>query len=193
MVFIFGILPNDEKKRCFYEYCYFLQICKFIEKAEVDTFIENSKINKVIAQKDVIFSNSLIEAVNKRIKYDFLFPAELQNFEQTVKQLEKAITEYNDKPYLPLHDLTPSEVFEGKIPDKNMFSNEIAEAKVQRIIENRRFRCINHKSLKTSDFTVPLFQFVKINLLFSYMIIQILNFVQKKTLKKASRYWDGVF
>ncbi|MCD4795479.1 MAG: hypothetical protein K8R54_19775 [Bacteroidales bacterium] len=38
-------------------------------------------INKIIAQKDVIFSNSItcpelvsgIEAVNKRIKYDFLF------------------------------------------------------------------------------------------------------------------------
>ncbi len=122
-------------------------------KAEVDTFIENSKINKVIAQKDVIFSNNItcpelvsgIEAVNKRIKYDFLFPAEIQNFDQTVKQLEKAVTEYNNKPYLPLHGLTPSEVFEGKILDKTMFSKQIAEAKQQRITENRKFRCINHK------------------------------------------------
>jgi len=46
---------------------------------------ENLKINKVVAQKDVIFSNSIIEAVNKRIKYDFLFTTEIKDFKQTVK------------------------------------------------------------------------------------------------------------
>ena len=114
-------------------------------KSEVDTFIENSRINKIIAQKDIIFSNSMIEAVNKRIKYDFLFPAEIQNFNQTVKQLEKAVQEYNNKPYLPLHGLTPNEVFKGKIPDKNMFKNEITTAKLKRIEENRKSKCSNHK------------------------------------------------
>ena len=100
-------------------------------KAEVDTFINTAKINKVIAQKDTIFSNSIacpelvsgIEAVNKRIIYDFLFPGELQNFEQTVKQLEKAVKEYNNKPYQPLFDLTPNEVFNGSIPDKHMVTS----------------------------------------------------------------------
>ncbi len=114
-------------------------------KAEVDTFIENSNINKIVAQKDVVFSNSMIEAVNKRIKYDFLFPAELLNFKQTVKQLEKAVAEYNDKPYHPLHGLTPNEAFEGKLPDKAMFKNEILEAKRQRIIENKKNVCSIHK------------------------------------------------
>lgn len=42
-------------------------------KAEVDSLIQNSNINKIIAQKDIVFSNSMVEAVNKRIKYDFLF------------------------------------------------------------------------------------------------------------------------
>ncbi len=120
-------------------------------KAEVDTFIENSKINKVVAQKDVIFSNSMIEAVNKRIKYDFLFPAELQNFEQTKKQLEKAVAEYNDKPYHPLNGLTPNEVFEGKLPDKAMFKNEILRAKQLRIIENRKNICLIHKQLNRNN------------------------------------------
>jgi len=114
-------------------------------KAEVDTFIESTNINKVIAQKDVIFSNSIIEAVNKRIKYDFLFTVELQNFDQTVKQLEKAVVEYNNKPYHPLLGLTPNEVFEGKLPDKGMFKSEIMEAKRQRIIENKRNVCSIHK------------------------------------------------
>ena len=29
-----------------------------------------------------------IEAVNKRIKYDFMFPGEIQNYEQMVKRLK---------------------------------------------------------------------------------------------------------
>lgn len=114
-------------------------------KAEVDDFIKTSRINKVVAQKDVIFSNSMIEAVNKRIKYDFLFPAELQNFAQTVKQLEIAVDEYNGKPYSPLHGLTPNEVFDGNIPDKKMFKNEIAPAKTRRITENKVNICSVHK------------------------------------------------
>jgi len=87
----------------------------------------------------------MIEAVNKRIKYDFLFPAELQNFKQTVKQLEKAVAEYNDKPYHPLHGLTPNEVFAGKIPDKAMFKSEIMEAKRLRVTENKANICTEHK------------------------------------------------
>jgi len=122
-------------------------------KAEVDTFIKNSKINKVVAQKDVIFSNSMIEAVNKRIKYDFLFPTEIKDFKQTVKQLETAVEEYNNKPYFPLHGLTPNEVFAGKLPDKTMFKNEIIKAKQLRtakpspkvIIENKKDICQIHK------------------------------------------------
>ena len=114
-------------------------------KAEVDDFINSNSINKIIAQKDVLFSNSMIEAVNKRIKYDFLFPVELQDYKQTVKQLEKAVEEYNDKPYGPLFGLTPNEVFDGELPDKTMFAEQIAQAKQKRIAENRKNQCSNHK------------------------------------------------
>ncbi len=33
-------------------------------KADVDTFINTTNINKVIAQKDTVLSNSMIEEVN---------------------------------------------------------------------------------------------------------------------------------
>ena len=87
----------------------------------------------------------MIEAVNKRIKYDFLFPAEIQNFEQTVRHLEQAVEIYNNKPYHPLHGLTPNEVFAGKLPDKMLFKQQIADARRQRIEENRKSKCMNHK------------------------------------------------
>lgn len=39
-------------------------------KAEVDGFVNRDDINmrKTIAQADIIFSNNMVEAVNKRIK-----------------------------------------------------------------------------------------------------------------------------
>ena len=51
-------------------------------KGAVNEFISNGSINmnKVIALIDVMFSNSMIEAVNKRIKYDYLFRFETQKF-----------------------------------------------------------------------------------------------------------------
>ncbi|WP_246047781.1 hypothetical protein [Leptospira ilyithenensis] len=44
-------------------------------KGELDGWINRSgvAINKIIAQKDVTFSNSQIEALNKIIKYQFLY------------------------------------------------------------------------------------------------------------------------
>lgn len=113
-------------------------------KAEVDTYIENVNIRKLIAQKDILFSNSMVEAVNKSIKYDFFFNKELIDFEHTKSYLRTVVEEYNNKPYHPLKGLTPKEVFEGKMPDKDMFKNKIVEAKRQRIEENRKNLCKNH-------------------------------------------------
>ncbi|MBM9578540.1 DDE-type integrase/transposase/recombinase, partial [Leptospira sp. 201903070] len=43
---------------------------------EVDVFLRSPGlfIEKLIAQVDITFSNSMIEAVNKKMKYEFLFP-----------------------------------------------------------------------------------------------------------------------
>lgn len=49
----------------------------------------------LIAQKDTIFSNSIIEAVNKTLKYRHLFQEDIPDFNATVKHLERAIPVYN--------------------------------------------------------------------------------------------------
>ena len=113
-------------------------------KAEVDDYIENKNIDKIIAQKDIVFSNSMIEAINKKLKYDYLFTVELQNFEQTHKYLKKSVNDYNNKPQLALCGLTPKEVFEGKMPDKHKFKQEIEIAKQQRTKFNKNNLCDNH-------------------------------------------------
>ncbi|MDD3688052.1 MAG: DDE-type integrase/transposase/recombinase [Bacteroidales bacterium] len=114
-------------------------------KGKVNEFVnaENSNIRKLIAQLDIIFSNSMVESVNKRMKYDYLFTTELLNYEQTVKYLSWAIEQYNCKPHSALFGLTPFEVYNGKIPDKRMFAVDITAAATQRKEYNLNQNCNN--------------------------------------------------
>jgi transposase InsO family protein len=119
-------------------------------KGLVTDAIENNeiKINRLVAQKDIVFSNSMIEAVNKRMKYDFLFRTELLDFEQTSRYLETAVEQYNNRPHSALFGLTPKEVFNGAKPDKNLFKEQKKQAKLLRKEENKTLSCPN------CDFTI---------------------------------------
>ena len=97
--------------------------------------------NSFIAQKEIRFSNSMIEAVNKRMKYDFLFRNELLDFEHTQRFLENAVVQYNNRPHSALFGLTPLEVFHGAKPDKNLFKDQILHAKILRKTENKALSC----------------------------------------------------
>ena len=112
-------------------------------KGDVCTAIKSNeiKINKLIAQKDIHFSNSMIEAVNKRIKYDFLFRQQLLDFDHVRRFLETAVEQYNNRPHSALYGLTPHEVFNGKPPNKNLFTAKIQQAKILRIAENKALSC----------------------------------------------------
>lgn len=114
-------------------------------KGMVDIFINHtdSNIKKLVAQTDIIFSNSMIEAVNKRMKYDFLFTTELLDFDQTKQFLSSAVDQYNNKPHSALFGLTPFEVFNGAIPDKLMFKNDIRQAALNRKTINLEAKCLN--------------------------------------------------
>jgi len=105
--------------------------------------IDELSVKKIIAQQDIIFSNSMIEALNKQIKYRYLFQKELLDFNATVEHLKKSIPDFNDnRPYAPLHGLTPAEVYIGRLkPDKNMFKERIESAKQERYIENTSNPC----------------------------------------------------
>lgn len=75
-------------------------------------------IKKIIAQQDIIFSNSMVEAVNKILKYRSLFLHNIPDIHALQKHLEKFIPVYNDiRPHCSLKGLTPSEVLSGMRPD----------------------------------------------------------------------------
>jgi putative transposase len=65
--------------------------------SKVHDFLEttNQEIKHLIAQKDIPFSNSKIEAFNKIIKHQFLLPQNLINREQRESSLTKNVLTYN--------------------------------------------------------------------------------------------------
>jgi hypothetical protein len=101
------------------------------------TSMDCVSLRQLIAQKDIIYSNSMVEAINKTMKYYFLFTQTLPDFEATVKYLEKAVPENNNRPIQNLYGLTPLQVYEKKyIPDRNYFAPQIKEAAIKRREKN---------------------------------------------------------
>ncbi|MDH5382806.1 MAG: integrase core domain-containing protein [Cyclobacteriaceae bacterium] len=99
----------------------------FINSAEVD-------ITKSVALKDIVFSNSMVEATNKLLKYRYLFPKDVQDGEQLRNVLEKSIDDFNNiRPHGKLGGLTPSEAYQGQ----NVPISFDTEALRQRVNENK--------------------------------------------------------
>jgi putative transposase len=86
----------------------------------VDEYISTVSIKKLIAQKDIIFSNSLVESVNKIIKYRSLFLHNIPDINALKKHLDEFIPVYNDiRPHVSLNGLTPNEVLTGFDPNNS--------------------------------------------------------------------------
>lgn len=100
-------------------------------------------VNKLVAQVDISFSNSMVETVNKVLKYQFLFPMEsrLHTEKDLRKALEIVIERYNHRPQFVLHGLTPREVMDGRIPDPRMFDEQLVVAREARIAANQANLC----------------------------------------------------
>ena len=110
----------------------------------VKAFIENSQhptIQHLIAQRDIEFSNSMIEAANKQLKYRFLYHHHIADYDALVKYVEQSVNDYNNRPQHVLYGLTPFEVLQGQTPNPNAYATKILQAKANRLIENKKNKC----------------------------------------------------
>ncbi|PZR06930.1 MAG: hypothetical protein DI539_24255 [Flavobacterium psychrophilum] len=98
----------------------------------------------LIAQQDIEFSNSMIEAANKQIKYRFLYHRDIPDFEALLKFIAQAIEDYNNRPQAALNGLTPLVVLNGKRYDKAAYGQQINAAKANRMAENKRMTCCSY-------------------------------------------------
>ncbi len=101
---------------------------------------EDPKITKVIALKDIAFSNSPIEAVHKIMKR-YMRKQDPQNFQQLLHGLPTHIVDYSDiRPHGSLSGYTPQEAYTQKQLSMD-FSEQTKIARTQRIILNKAQRC----------------------------------------------------
>src|SRR5450631_1142929 len=109
------------------------------------------KIRHVIAQVDIHYSNSMIEAANKQLKYRFLYHQKINNFPNLENYLSKAILDFNHRPHGVLNGLSPMEVLQGKTYNKENQNNLLSLSVQRRISENQQLKCFMG-SLKTKCF-----------------------------------------
>ena len=112
-------------------------------KGQTAELFENysEQIKHQVAQRDIIFSNSMIESINKSVKYHHFFPQDFANLDEALKKVPALIEEYNNRPTKPLHGFTPNEAFEQGHYGNSMFSNHIKQAMKLRIEENTKKAC----------------------------------------------------
>ena len=99
-------------------------------------------IKHLIAQKDIPFSNSKIEAFNKIIKHQFLLPHNLEDRKQLINALAEDIPTYNTiRPQYSLHGNTPAETFSGKPLDISDYKTHFDNQEKIRVNQNLQNRC----------------------------------------------------
>ena len=109
----------------------------FLQQADCPT------IEHVVAQKDVPFSNSMIEAANKNLKYRFLYHQQIPDIEALRKYLALAVEDYNNRPHAVLRGLTPLEVLHGK-NDALLPPAAITAGRLTRITANKQQSCCGY-------------------------------------------------
>lgn len=110
----------------------------------VSEFINSSDIpiQHIIAQKDVVFSNSMIEALNKTIKHQFLYHHQITTKKQLKTILEKTILIYNTiRPQMGLGGNTPLETFNGISIELSRYTSGFGERKTLRKQVNKQNAC----------------------------------------------------
>jgi len=89
------------------------------ENKNLTAHFSNNGVNllHLIAQKDIIFSNSMIEYLHRTIKYRYLYRQPIENLDQLASALHAAVENYNNRPAHVLGGLTPLEVLNGSSPE----------------------------------------------------------------------------
>lgn len=102
---------------------------------------DNSIIHR-IAQKDVLFSNAMIEAFNKTLKYEFLFSKPINSGTGLIKIIDESIPIYNNhRPQWSLKGNTPNETFLKTPIDFSKYSISFGKQKTKRLAQNKENSC----------------------------------------------------
>ncbi len=103
---------------------------------------EEVSVQKLIAGKDIRFSNSMVEAQNKIIKYYYLFKHDFKDIHELRKLLDWIIPDYQyERPHHSLKGRTPYEALIGIPLYTEQWKQQIQEAKQVRLQQNSKETC----------------------------------------------------
>jgi putative transposase len=110
---------------------------------EVDELLKDEALTRVLAQVEVTFSNSMIEAFWRSLKHSWIYLHNLDNFTALGRLIEFYVTAHNE--------VMPHSAFEGQTPDEMYFGTggavpaELASARKaareERMKANRATQC----------------------------------------------------
>jgi putative transposase len=107
----------------------------------VKKLTNEAQIKHLIAQKDISFSNSGIEALNKILKHQFLRKKIITTEKQLKKEILSFINIYNNhRPHAALNGYTPNEKYNNS-KDFEWFSTAIKQQKNERSKQNKAKTC----------------------------------------------------
>ena len=110
----------------------------------VDALIEEGVLRRVLAQVDLSFSNSLIEAWWRSLKHNWLFLHSLESVSQVQRLVAFYVEEHNAIiPHASFQGQTPGEMYRGtgaQVPLQ--LAEQRAEARRNRLMTNRLRRCV---------------------------------------------------
>lgn len=111
--------------------------------ADVDALIEQGLLRRVLAQVEITFSNSLIEAWWRSLKHGWLFLHPLESVTQVRRLVGFYVEQHNTHmPHSAFRGQTPDEMYFGTgagVPDQ--LAEQCTEARRQRLAANRAKRC----------------------------------------------------
>ena len=109
----------------------------------VDDLLDDEELTRVLAQVEVIFSNSMFEAFWRSLKHSWLYLHSLESIESLHRLVDSYVHQHNE--------VMPHAAFEGQTPDEMYFGRGDAvvvklaatriKARDQRIEANRVVQC----------------------------------------------------
>jgi transposase InsO family protein len=109
----------------------------------VDDFLDGEEWTRVLAQVEITFSNSMIEAFWRSLKHSWLYLHSLDSFAALRRLIEFYVTAHNEvMPHSAFQGQTPDEVFFGIGDEVTKRLSEAREsARGKRMEANRAVRC----------------------------------------------------
>jgi putative transposase len=111
-------------------------------EAEVYLNTPGSQVEKLVAQTDISFSNSMVESIHQTIKKYYIPRSVPLTYIQLNEMFAFAVDDYNNyRPHNALNGLIPAEALSGNLPNLQANAVAIKQAISNRIIVNMNQLC----------------------------------------------------